>query len=96
MIHTRRTFLRTGGAVAAALAGGFAKLGSAQSQNISTAVGRRLPPPVLTIGYEESGNSANFPVILLHGFPDDVRAWTATCIGIGTCRASWQGNWGAS
>jgi len=31
--------------------------------------------PVLTIGYEESGDDGGFPVILLHGFPDDVRAW---------------------
>lgn len=29
--------------------------------------------PVLEIGYEESGRG--FPVILLHGFPDDVRAF---------------------
>ena len=29
--------------------------------------------PVLEIAYEESGQG--FPVILLHGFPDDVRAW---------------------
>ena len=28
---------------------------------------------VLSIGYEDSG--AGFPIILLHGFPDDVRAW---------------------
>ena len=26
-------------------------------------------------GYLESGNAAGFPVILLHGFPDDVHAW---------------------
>src|SRR3954453_1170118 len=37
------------------------------------------PPPtaktvrtnILEIGYHESGNAAGFPVILLHGFPDD-------------------------
>lgn len=44
------------------------------------------PPPVrttrrtaetsaLTVGYEESGNASGFPVVLLHGFPDDVRAY---------------------
>src|SRR2546422_7985578 len=27
----------------------------------------------LTIGYEDNG--AGFPIIALHGFPDDVRAW---------------------
>jgi pimeloyl-ACP methyl ester carboxylesterase len=29
----------------------------------------------LTIGLEDSGDPLGFPVILLHGFPDDVRAW---------------------
>jgi len=73
MIHTRRTFFRTGGA-AIAFAGGFAKVG-AQSQSISTHAVKTIETPVLMIGYEESGNSASFPIILLHGFPDDVRAW---------------------
>jgi pimeloyl-ACP methyl ester carboxylesterase len=36
-------------------------------------VARTIQTPVLDIAYEESG--AGFPVILLHGFPDDVRAW---------------------
>jgi pimeloyl-ACP methyl ester carboxylesterase len=31
--------------------------------------------PVLNIGYEESGDASGFPVILLHGFPYDVRSW---------------------
>ena len=29
----------------------------------------------LEIGYEESGPAAGQPVILLHGFPDDVHAY---------------------
>ena len=29
----------------------------------------------LEIGYEEHGPAAGPPVVLLHGFPDDVRAW---------------------
>jgi pimeloyl-ACP methyl ester carboxylesterase len=29
----------------------------------------------LEIGYHESGNAAGFPVILLHGFPDDAHAY---------------------
>jgi pimeloyl-ACP methyl ester carboxylesterase len=33
--------------------------------------------PVLRIGYEESGAATGFPVILLHGFPDDVHAFDA-------------------
>ena len=31
--------------------------------------------PTLEIGYEEHGPAAGPPVVLLHGFPDDVRAW---------------------
>src|SRR6185437_13890521 len=30
---------------------------------------------ILNIAYEESGNAQGFPIILLHGFPDDVRVW---------------------
>jgi pimeloyl-ACP methyl ester carboxylesterase len=29
----------------------------------------------LNIGYEESGNASGFPIVLLHGFPDDVHAY---------------------
>ena len=31
--------------------------------------------PVLNIGYGEHGNASGFPIILLHGFPYDVRSW---------------------
>ena len=31
--------------------------------------------PVLNIGYGDHGKSSGFPIILLHGFPYDVRAW---------------------
>ena len=34
---------------------------------------KSVQTPVLDIGYVESGQG--FPVILLHGFPDDVHAW---------------------
>ncbi|HEV3329729.1 MAG TPA: alpha/beta hydrolase [Bryobacteraceae bacterium] len=36
---------------------------------------RSIETPALIIGYEESGNASGFPVILLHGFPDDVHAY---------------------
>jgi pimeloyl-ACP methyl ester carboxylesterase len=29
----------------------------------------------LDIGYEAYGDTAGFPIVLLHGFPDDARAW---------------------
>jgi pimeloyl-ACP methyl ester carboxylesterase len=31
--------------------------------------------PVLEIGYEEQGEPAGAPIVLLHGFPDDAHAW---------------------
>lgn len=31
--------------------------------------------PALEIGYEAHGDPGGFPVVLLHGFPDDARAW---------------------
>lgn len=46
-----------------------------QAQSNATPRARTVQTPSLTIAYEESGNPRGFPVILLHGFPDDVRAW---------------------
>ena len=36
---------------------------------------RTIQTPVLNIGFEETGSPSGFPIVLLHGFPDDVRAW---------------------
>lgn len=36
---------------------------------------KRVRTATLEIAYEESGPAGGDPVILLHGFPDDVRAW---------------------
>ena len=38
---------------------------------------RTVRTPTLEIGYEERGEPAGAPVILLHGFPDDAHAWDA-------------------
>ena len=45
------------------------------AQRGATPIARTVQTPVLNIGFEESGNPAGFPIVLLHGFPDDVRAW---------------------
>jgi pimeloyl-ACP methyl ester carboxylesterase len=34
-----------------------------------------IQTPVLEIGYVDSGDKQGFPIILLHGFPDDAHAW---------------------
>jgi pimeloyl-ACP methyl ester carboxylesterase len=36
---------------------------------------RAIDTPALSIAYEDHGDPRGFPVILLHGFPDDVRAF---------------------
>ena len=84
MQRSRRTFLKLGVAVGA-LAGGVANRRDAWAlaRSQSTAPGgaaprsRTVQTSVLNIGFEESGNPQDFPIILLHGFPDDVRAWDA-------------------
>jgi len=64
MAQTRRRLLQT--AAAAALA---------QRAPAQPGAARSVRTPVLEIGYLESGPSQGFPVILLHGFPDDVHAY---------------------
>src|SRR5258708_1213922 len=72
----RRTFVRKGGGLAAAaLIGPTVGLSRSWAQTLSNATPRTIETPTLTIAYEESGPGTGFPIILLHGFPDDVRAW---------------------
>ena len=59
---TRREFVKLSGMVLAAGAG-------------QSSTERSVQTRVLDIGYVESGNSSGFPIILLHGFPDDVHAY---------------------
>ena len=54
-------------AASAALAGAGRLPAQATTQFVET--------PVLNIAYEDSGPRQGFPIILLHGFPDDVRAF---------------------
>ena len=63
----RRGLLRSAVAAGVALA---ARRGGAQ-----VGMAKSIDTPVLSIGYEESGIPQGFPIVLLHGFPDDVRAW---------------------
>jgi pimeloyl-ACP methyl ester carboxylesterase len=74
MSHSRRTFIRYGVA-AGALTSGFAAGPDPRAQERTAPRTRSVQTAALTIGFEESGDPQGFPVILLHGFPDDVRAW---------------------
>jgi pimeloyl-ACP methyl ester carboxylesterase len=61
-----------------ALAGGFAAdARNSQTQTPAIPTTRAVDTPALSVGFEETGNPTGFPIILLHGFPDDVRAWDA-------------------
>ena len=64
--YRRRSFLKM-----AAIAG----VGRALGQTAASGAAKSIDTPALTIGYVESGNPQGFPIILLHGFPDDVHAW---------------------
>jgi len=73
----RRTFVKQGGFAVSALAGtslasGF---GEVWAQTEASRPSQVIETPTLRISYEERGSGAGFPIILLHGFPDDVRAY---------------------
>src|SRR6195256_2629261 len=74
MLHSRRSFL-TLGVAAGTLTSALAARRKAQAQAPVSPSARAVQTLVLNIGFEESGNVQGFPIILLHGFPDDVRAW---------------------
>lgn len=59
---TRRGFLQ-------ASVAGIASMAQGQTST------RSVQTPVLDIGYLESGNPQGFPIVLLHGFPDDAHAY---------------------
>jgi pimeloyl-ACP methyl ester carboxylesterase len=67
VLITRRALLKSAGAAGAAIGTSRSLRAQAPSKTVRT--------PVLEIGYEESGNPRGVPIVLLHGFPDDVRAW---------------------
>src|SRR6187401_1415584 len=68
----RRQFLESS---AVAVAAELAAPRVSHAQASAAPAPRSVDTPVLRIGFEETGAPAGFPIILLHGFPDDVRAW---------------------
>jgi len=76
VVMNRREFVQlSGGLAVAVMVGATIGLSPAWAQTAPNAALRTTKTPTLTIAYEESGLATGFPVILLHGFPDDVRAW---------------------
>jgi pimeloyl-ACP methyl ester carboxylesterase len=74
-VESRRSFLKLTGAAGAGLVARGAGIAQARAQRSAAAATSFVETPVLTIAYEESGDPRGFPIVLLHGFPDDVRAW---------------------
>ncbi len=76
MVQSRRELLRRAGLVGvAAVTGSSSGVLSVRARTQAGPDVRTIQTGVLTIGYEVSGDSAGFPIVLLHGFPYDVRAW---------------------
>jgi pimeloyl-ACP methyl ester carboxylesterase len=71
----RRAFIRKSGLSSAAFISTLAGISRSGPPSRTNAMPRLIETPTLAIGYEENGDPAGFPVILIHGFPDDVRAW---------------------
>jgi pimeloyl-ACP methyl ester carboxylesterase len=68
-------FLKTSGAAGVVIASEVVKSNGAAAQARAQAATRQVRTSALTIGFEERGGQQGFPIVLLHGFPDDVRAW---------------------
>jgi pimeloyl-ACP methyl ester carboxylesterase len=72
----RRKFLKVTGLAGAEVLSGAVGVGRAGAQSAMPTT-RFIETPTLRIAYEDSGSPQGFPIVLLHGFPDDVRAWDA-------------------
>ena len=72
MSYSRRSFLKSCTAFASSELLG-ARI--AQAQQPIGAVPALIETPALRIAYEDSGPRDGFPIFLLHGFPDDARAY---------------------
>src|SRR5215472_616046 len=73
MERSRRMFLRE--LSGAALGVSVAATRGSEAQTVASPAAQSVRTAVLSIGCEESGARQGFPIILLHGFPDDVRAY---------------------
>jgi len=66
----RRRFIQNASTLIAA-----ASIGRVGAQTRAAPALKTVRTSVLEIGYHESGDASGFPVILLHGFPDDAHAY---------------------
>jgi len=71
----RRTFLKTAGLAGAAAMADMWSGSRVLAQGVAATAGRMVDTPVLSVAYEDTGDPRGFPILLLHGFPDDVHAF---------------------
>ena len=74
-IEPRRTFLKTAGLAGASAVTGVWAGSRVLAQGAPATAARTVETPVLSIAYEDTGDPRGVPIILLHGFPDDVHAF---------------------
>ena len=74
-VEPRRTFLKTAGLAGASAMADMWTGSRVLAQGLAATAGRMVDTPVLSIAYEDTGDPRGFPIILLHGFPDDVHAF---------------------
>ena len=79
MAPSRRGFLKSASIAGVAAVAGSSRAARASAQTRAGQGIRMVQTPVLDIGYEEHGDSGGFPILLLHGFPYDVRSWDGWC-----------------
>ena len=74
-VEPRRTFLKTAGLAGASAMADMLTGSRVLAQGVAATARRTIDTPVLSIAYEDTGDPRGFPIILLHGFPDDVHAF---------------------
>ena len=75
MVQSRREFVKSTGLVGIGALAGVPSGVRSRAPTRDRQEVQMVQTPVLNIAYEDSGDSEGFPIILLHGFPYDVRAW---------------------
>jgi pimeloyl-ACP methyl ester carboxylesterase len=71
----RRTFLKLTSIASAGILADMVADRELRAQGPAQPAVSMVKTPALSIAYEDSGDPRGFPIILLHGFPDDARAF---------------------
>jgi pimeloyl-ACP methyl ester carboxylesterase len=74
-VEPRRTFLKVTGLAGAGMMAGTGMTSRVLAQGLQPTAAATVQTPVLSIAYEDTGDPRGVPVVLLHGFPDDVHAF---------------------